>query len=75
MGLRSALTSAVVLQVVFNVVLFVPLGVLLHRYFRRGVITSTLIGLIVSVCIETTQYTGFFGLLPCAYRVADVDDV
>ena len=75
MGLRSALTSAVVLQVVFNVVLFVPLGVLLHRYFRRGAITSTLIGLIMSVCIETTQYTGFFGLLPCAYRVADVDDV
>lgn len=75
MGLRDALTSAVVLQVVFNVVLFMPLGVLLHRYFHRGVLVSTLVGLVVSICIEATQYTGFFGLLPCPYRVADVDDV
>lgn len=75
MGLRTALTSTVVLQVVFNVVLFLPLGVLLHRYFRRGIIVTTLLGALISILIEITQLTGFFGVLPCAYRVADVDDV
>lgn len=70
-----ALRSTVVLQVVFNVLLFVPLGVVLRRYFARGILGSTLIGFATSVLIETSQYTGLFGIYPCAYRVGDVDDV
>jgi len=25
--------------------------------------------------IELTQYTGLFGVVPCSYRVVDIDDV
>ena len=63
------------LQVALNVVLFVPWGLLVRRYLGRSVPVATLSGLAVSVLVETTQYTGIFGLIPCSYRVADVDDV
>ncbi|PTU55729.1 VanZ family protein [Sphaerisporangium cinnabarinum] len=75
LGLGATLRSTAVLQVVFNVVLFVPWGVLVRRYLGRGVLVTTLSGLLVSLLVETTQYTGIFGIIPCSYRVADVDDV
>lgn len=71
----QALRSPYVLQIVFNVALFVPLGVILRRYLGRSVVAATLIGAAVSVFIETTQYTGVWGLADCTYRLADVDDV
>lgn len=70
-----ALRSTVVLQVLFNVLLFVPFGVILRRYFGRGILTTTVLGFATSLVIETSQYTGLFGIYPCAYRVGDVDDV
>ena len=33
------------------------------------------IGAFISCLIEFTQYTGLFGLVPCTYRVVDIDDV
>ena len=74
-GVRSLLRSFVFLQVVFNVVLFLPFGGLWRRYFGGRVVTATLLGFCASVAIEVTQTTGALGLLPCAYRVGDVDDV
>ena len=71
----QALKSVVVLQLVFNVVLFVPFGVILRRYWGRGIIFTTIAGALTSLLIETSQYTGLFGVYPCAYRVADVDDL
>ena len=68
-------TSPAFLQVALNVVLFVPLGFLLCYRFRRGVVASTAIGLLVSLAVETTQGTAVFGLYPCPYRIADVDDL
>ncbi|MBB5956964.1 glycopeptide antibiotics resistance protein [Saccharothrix tamanrassetensis] len=62
-------------QVLLNVVLFVPLGYLLRYRFHRGLPTSTAIGLATSLCIEITQGTAVFGLYPCPYRLADVDDL
>ena len=41
----------------------------------NGAGKSTLLGFCASVAIEVTQSTGALGLLPCAYRVGDVDDV
>lgn len=70
-----ALRSTVVLQVLFNVLLFVPFGVIARRYFGRGILTTTVLGFATSLFIETSQYTGLFGIYPCAYRVGDVDDV
>ena len=42
-----------------------------HRRFLAWVV----IGCAVSCLIELTQYTGLFGVVPCTYRVVDIDDV
>ncbi|CAH0139367.1 VanZ family protein [Microbacterium foliorum] len=73
--LSEALTSFAVLQVVMNVILFVPLGAIARRYWHRGIVTSIIIGALLSVLIEATQYTAVWGIYNCAYRLADVDDV
>lgn len=75
LGVAATLTSRVVLQVVFNVVLFIPWGLLVRRVFGWGVVRATASGLLASVLIELTQFTGIWGLIGCSYRVADVDDV
>lgn len=62
-------------QVLLNVVLFVPLGVVLRYLSRRGWGTVALTGLGVSLLVELTQLTGTWGMYPCAYRVFDVDDL
>lgn len=75
LSLPAAATSFAVLQVVLNVVLFVPLGLLLRRFAGRSLAVSVLIGFLVSLTIEATQYTGMWGIYPCGFRVADVDDL
>lgn len=75
MGWRERLTSFAVLQVGFNVALFLPWGIIARRYFHRSIAWATLTGLAISVFIELTQYTGLWFILPCAYRLADVDDL
>ena len=67
--------SFAVLQVVFNVVLFVPWGALCRGYAGWGWRRTVLSGFAASLLIETTQGTGLWGLYDCAYRVADVDDL
>lgn len=75
LGLTQTLRSRSVLQVAFNVLLFVPWGVAVRRFFDRGAVVTVLSGFALSVLVEVTQYTGVFGLVGCAYRIADVDDV
>lgn len=72
---RPLLRNHALLQVVFNVVLFAPLGFFLRVLWRRGVIFATLAGLAISLAIEFTQLTGVWGMFHCAYRVFDVDDL
>jgi glycopeptide antibiotics resistance protein len=67
--------NPMVLQIALNVVLFVPLGVLLRVRARRGVVVAGLVGLATSLLIELTQYTGIWGLYPCAYRYFDIGDL
>lgn len=74
-GLAGFATSFVLWQVLFNVILFMPLGVLAVRWLRGNIFTGLVLGFIASLTIELTQYTGIWGLYDCAYRVADVDDV
>lgn len=74
-GPRALLHNPAVLQVAFNILLFLPLGILLRWLWGRGIIWSTVLGFAVSLCIETTQLTGLWGLYPCAYRLFDVDDL
>ncbi len=42
---------------------------------HRRVLAWVVIGCVVSCLIELTQYTGLFGIVPCTYRVVDIDDV
>ncbi|AXH97733.1 sulfatase-like hydrolase/transferase [Ornithinimicrobium avium] len=67
--------SAVLMQLVLNVLLFVPLGMLLRHLCCRGFVVTVLLGLAASGLIELTQLTGNWGLYPCAYRLMDVDDL
>lgn len=62
-------------QIVFNVVLFMPLGALAGRLLRWGIWQSAAAGLAVSLAIEAAQGTGLFGIYPYAYRTADVCDL
>lgn len=71
----QTLTSGVFLQVFFNVLFFVPLGIYVSYRYRRGIGVALLASLGVSLAIETTQGTAVWGLAPCAYRLADVDDL
>ncbi len=65
----------VLVQVALNVVLFVPLGVLLNRWWGLSWGRSAAVGALVSLGIETTQLTGVWFVYDCAHRVFDVDDV
>lgn len=74
-GLSGFATSFTLWQILFNIILFMPLGILAVRWLRGNIFTGVLLGFAVSLAIELTQYTGIYGLYTCAYRVADVDDL
>ncbi|MFJ2369233.1 VanZ family protein [Microbacterium sp. NPDC087665] len=75
LSLVGTLTSRATLQVVLNVALFVPFGMIARRYWNRGPVVSILLGAGLSLLIEATQFTAVWGLYECSYRVADVDDL
>lgn len=64
-----------ILQILANIIFFVPLGVFLRTLFRYNPGTIALIALAVSLTIETAQLTGAFGQYPCSYRLFDIDDL
>ncbi len=70
-----ALRRPAVLQAVLNVLLFVPWGVLVRGFLGRGRALTVLSAFAASLFIETVQFTGIFGLIPCSYRLGDVDDL
>jgi glycopeptide antibiotics resistance protein/uncharacterized RDD family membrane protein YckC len=74
-GVRGLFGNPAVLQVAFNVALFVPLGALVRYLGRRSVVVTTLAGFAVSLFIEVTQLTGNWFLYPCPYRLFDIDDL
>ncbi len=54
-----------------NIVLFIPFGFLAPiavRFLRKSIIVTTILGLLISVAIETSQFL-------FTYRVANIDDV
>lgn len=68
-------TSTALLQVAFNVLLFIPWGLIVRKSLGRGIVAVAVSGLAASVFIEATQWSGLWFWYPCAYRHADVDDV
>lgn len=75
LGIPSVLLSGTFLQLFFNVVLMMPLGMLLVYRYKKSFITTVAIGFGVSLLIEITQGTAIFGIFGCPYRVAEVDDL
>ncbi|MEX3632682.1 VanZ family protein [Rothia sp. LK2492] len=74
-GFTSILMSSQFLQIVCNVLLFMPLGFLARAVFKRSLLVSALITAGLSLAIELTQLTGIWGVYDCAYRIFDVDDL
>lgn len=74
-GWESTTTSAVFLQVAFNILLFVPFAFFLHQVTRWNGLGIVVAAFLTSALIEATQGTGFWGIYPCPYRLLDVDDV
>jgi glycopeptide antibiotics resistance protein len=74
-GIQAMVTSSAFAQQAFNVALFVPLGIVLRKAYRKGPLAVIAIGLGLSLLIEVVQYTGNLGVYPCPYRIADVDDL
>jgi len=74
-GWRAWLLNPPLLVRVFNVALTVPFGVYLRRWYRRGLWSTTLAGLVLSLAFELTQATALWGLYPMPYRQFDVDDL
>ncbi|ANZ40254.1 hypothetical protein BBK82_33705 [Lentzea guizhouensis] len=74
-GVVAMVTSQVFMQQMFNLVLFVPLGIVLRKAYRRGPLAVIAIGMGISLAVEVVQYTGNFGYYPCPYRISDVDDL
>lgn len=64
-----------VLQVLFNVLLLVPLGMFLRYYFRFSFLWTTAAAFGLSLFFEWTQYTGLYGFYDCPYRLFDIDDL
>ncbi|QGK70982.1 VanZ family protein [Allosaccharopolyspora coralli] len=71
----SLLSYSTVQQFGFNVLLFVPLGMLARHLARAGVPLTVLLGFATSLFVELTQLTGIWFLYPCPYRLFDVDDL
>ncbi len=74
-GPLALLREPAFLQIVLNVLLFVPLGYFLRVILHRGVVVATIAGFALSLLIELTQKTGVWHLYSCAYRLFDVDDL
>lgn len=74
-GPLALLREPAFLQIVLNVLLFVPLGYFLRVILKRGVVVATLAGFALSLLVELTQKTGVWHLYSCAYRLFDVDDL
>ncbi|WP_436492683.1 VanZ family protein [Actinokineospora sp. HUAS TT18] len=74
-GVRAVLHNPALQQAVFNVALFVPLGMFGRHLLRLRPITVVALGAVVSLFIEVTQRTAVWGLFACPYRLFDVDDL
>jgi len=63
------------LQVVFNVLLFVPFGMFARHYFRARWTMCLLGSFGLSLFFEITQVTAVFGIFDYPYRLFDIDDL
>ena len=72
---KKLLKSAMLFQIIANIVMQVPLGFYLKYYFRVSWKKAVGIGFLVSLFYEMTQLSGVWGIYPYAFRCPDVDDL
>lgn len=70
-----ALKESCIYNVLFNIVLFVPLGIYLRYYFKCDLKKTLLLSFLLSLFFELTQLTGLYFIYPRPYRLFDVDDL
>lgn len=71
----NALKDPSFYTVIFNIFLFMPLGIYLRYYFKCSWLKTVLICFSVSLFFELTQLSGLYGVYPRPYRLFDVDDL
>lgn len=71
----AAMRNSSFYTVAFNLVLTIPFGVYLKKYFKLKLRWVIVLGFCLSFFYEFTQYTGLYGFYPKAYRFPDVDDL
>lgn len=69
------LFNRAILQVIFNVAMTIPFGMLLRYYFGTSVNKIVCYSFILSLFIETAQLTGMFFMFSGSYRLCDVNDL
>lgn len=69
------LHSVSFLHGLLNVVMFVPFGIYLRYYFKKGFFLTIFLAIVLSVFFELTQLSGLYGIYPRPYRLCDIDDV
>ncbi len=71
----SAMKQNCFLQVVCNILLFVPFGIYMRYYFRCNWKKVFLFSFLLSLFFELTQLSGLYGIYKRPYRLFDVDDL
>lgn len=62
------------IQTLFNIVMFVPLGIFLKYWLNISFKKVLIVGFCVSLFFELTQVTGLYGIYS-PYRLFDIDDL
>lgn len=70
-----AIFHRAVLQVVFNVIMTIPFGMLLSYYFEFDAKKVFISSLGLTLFIEIGQLTGLFFIYSGSYRFCDIDDI
>lgn len=74
-SLLAALTSTYILQVLLNILLFVPFGIFAQLVWKASFRPVLLTAFGASLMIELTQLTGLWGYYGCAIRTFDAEDL
>ena len=69
------ITSGTAVQFGLNLFMLAPCAFFLRAGWRHGIWTALAIGFGTSLAIETSQLTGIFGIMPCAYRTFATEDL
>ena len=71
----KTITDSSFYVVLFNIFMFVPLGMYLRYYFKCNFKKTVLYSFLLSLFFELTQLTGLYFIYPNPYRLCDVDDL